>query len=110
MNGLVAAPLQFCADRRFAGAGNAFDQIVSDAHQTGPSRPLAGRLLVAPALLRRVRRVHDGTQMRHVLEAWWLPFLDTYRIFCFAPSVEFRRVLEEIREMGLGDQAESASS
>src|SRR4029077_649928 len=63
MNGLVAAPPQFCADRRFAGAGNAFNQIVSDAHQTGPSRPLAGRLLVGPALLRRVR-VHDGTQMR----------------------------------------------
>ena len=77
MNGLVAAPLQFCADRRFAGAGNAFDQIVSDAHQTGPSRPLAGRLLVAPALLRRVRRVHDGTQMRHVLESWWLPGPDS---------------------------------
>jgi hypothetical protein len=32
MNGLVAAPLQFCADRRFAGAGNAFNQIVFDAH------------------------------------------------------------------------------
>src|SRR5579862_6135858 len=73
MNGLVAAPLQFCADRRFAGAGNAFNQIVSDAHQTGPSRSLAGRLLVAPALLRRVRRVHDGTQMRHVLESGGSP-------------------------------------
>src|SRR5260370_35982503 len=32
MNGLVAAPLQFCADRRFAGAGNAFNQIISPAH------------------------------------------------------------------------------
>jgi hypothetical protein len=31
MNGLVAAPLQFCADRRFAGAGNAFNQIISPA-------------------------------------------------------------------------------
>jgi hypothetical protein len=34
MNGLVAAPLQFCADRRFAGAGNALDEIISFAHQT----------------------------------------------------------------------------
>jgi hypothetical protein len=32
MNGLVAAALQFCADCRFASAGNAFDQIVFDAH------------------------------------------------------------------------------
>jgi hypothetical protein len=36
MNGLVAAPVQFCADRRFAGAGNAFDQIISDAIQKPP--------------------------------------------------------------------------
>jgi hypothetical protein len=33
MNGLVAAPLQFYADRRFAGAGNAFNQIISPAHR-----------------------------------------------------------------------------
>ena len=32
MNGLVDAPLQFCADHRFAGAGNAFNQIISPAH------------------------------------------------------------------------------
>ena len=32
MNGMVAAPLQFIADRSFAGAGNAFNQIVSNAH------------------------------------------------------------------------------
>ena len=32
MNGMVAAPLQFIADRRFAGAGNAFNQIISNAH------------------------------------------------------------------------------
>ena len=31
MNGLVAAPLQFCGDCRFAGAGNAFNQIISNA-------------------------------------------------------------------------------
>jgi hypothetical protein len=34
MNGLVAAPPQFCADRRFAGAGNALDEIISFAHKT----------------------------------------------------------------------------
>jgi hypothetical protein len=33
MNGLIAAPLQFCADRRFAGAGNALDKIISFAHK-----------------------------------------------------------------------------
>jgi hypothetical protein len=32
MNRLVTAPLEFCADRRFAGAENAFDPIISDAH------------------------------------------------------------------------------
>ena len=32
MNGMVAAPLQFIADRSFAGAGKAFNQIVSNAH------------------------------------------------------------------------------
>src|SRR5688500_2113510 len=32
MNGLVAAPLQFIADRCFAGAREAFDQIIPDAH------------------------------------------------------------------------------
>jgi hypothetical protein len=32
INGLVAAPLQFGADRRFTGAGNAVNQIISPAH------------------------------------------------------------------------------
>jgi hypothetical protein len=31
------------------------------------------------------------------------PFLDTYRTMCLAPPPEFRRVLEEVREMGLAD-------
>ena len=31
MNGMVAAPLQFIAHRSFAGAGKAFNQIVSNA-------------------------------------------------------------------------------
>jgi hypothetical protein len=29
----------------------------------------------------------------------WLPFLDTYRTMCFAPSPEFRLVLEEVRQL-----------
>ena len=32
MNGLVAPPLQFFADRSLAGAGNAFDQKIPPAH------------------------------------------------------------------------------
>jgi len=32
MNGMVAAPLQFIAHRSFAGAGKAFNQIISPAH------------------------------------------------------------------------------
>ena len=32
IDGMVAAPLQFFADRSFAGAGNAFNQIICDAH------------------------------------------------------------------------------
>jgi hypothetical protein len=50
MNGLVAAPLQFCADRRFAGAGNAFNQLISPAHGSmiPLSRESAGRFLIAP--------------------------------------------------------------
>ena len=31
----------------------------------------------------------------------WLPFLDTYRTMCLAPQDNFRRVLEEVREMRL---------
>ena len=37
----------------------------------------------------------------------WLPFLDTYRTLYLAPSLEFRRVLEEVREIGLSDYSES---
>ncbi|GAA0806932.1 VOC family protein [Spirilliplanes yamanashiensis] len=33
VHGVVAAALQFVADRRLAGAGDALDQIVPDAHQ-----------------------------------------------------------------------------
>ena len=32
VNSMIAAPLQFFADRSFAGAGNAFNQIVFNAH------------------------------------------------------------------------------
>jgi hypothetical protein len=31
----------------------------------------------------------------------WLPFLDTYRTMCLAPKDNFRRVVEEVREMRL---------
>jgi hypothetical protein len=29
----------------------------------------------------------------------WLPFLDTYRTMCLTPEPQFRRVLDEIRNM-----------
>ncbi|SDD44803.1 hypothetical protein SAMN02799630_03412 [Paenibacillus sp. UNCCL117] len=32
MNSMVAAPLQFVADRSFAGAGNAINQVIPYAH------------------------------------------------------------------------------
>jgi hypothetical protein len=38
MNGTVAAPLQFIADRSFAGARKAFNQIISNAHSLEDSR------------------------------------------------------------------------
>jgi hypothetical protein len=31
----------------------------------------------------------------------WLPFLNIYRTMCLAPDPVFRRVLQEIRELGL---------
>jgi hypothetical protein len=35
--------------------------------------------------------------MRHVLESWWLPFLDTYRTICVEPPPEFQRLFEKVR-------------
>jgi hypothetical protein len=32
-------------------------------------------------------------------EKEWLPFLNTYRTMCVAPEPDFRRALEEIREL-----------
>jgi hypothetical protein len=29
----------------------------------------------------------------------WLPFLDTYRTMCLAPQPEFRRLLEQVRDL-----------
>jgi len=29
----------------------------------------------------------------------WLPFLNTYRTMCAAPEPDFRRLLEDIREL-----------
>lgn len=31
----------------------------------------------------------------------WLPFLNTYRTMCIAPEPDFKRVLEDIRELQL---------
>lgn len=31
----------------------------------------------------------------------WLPFLNTYRTMCIAPEPDFKRVLEDIRELRL---------
>src|ERR1700726_4698093 len=39
--------------------------------------------------------------MNRVENEIWLPFLDTYRTMCLAPKDNFRRVLEEVREMRL---------
>lgn len=58
MNGMVAAPLQFIADRSFAGAGKALNQIISLAHYQmitnmglvtcQPERPHSDGLFWAP--------------------------------------------------------------
>lgn len=32
-------------------------------------------------------------------EVDWLPFLNTYRTMCVAPEPDFRRLLEDIREL-----------
>jgi hypothetical protein len=33
--------------------------------------------------------------------ARWLPFLNTYRTMCLAPQPDFRRALEDVRDMRL---------
>ena len=33
--------------------------------------------------------------------AFWVPFVDTYRTMCRAPEAEFKRVLEDVRDMRL---------
>lgn len=38
VNDMITAPLKFAGDRRLASAGNAFDQIVSDAHPIASGR------------------------------------------------------------------------
>jgi len=40
-------------------------------------------------------------------ERWWIPFLDAYRTVCLAPSLEFRHVLEEVREICFSEYGES---
>ncbi|MBV8457692.1 MAG: hypothetical protein JO122_13875 [Acetobacteraceae bacterium] len=36
----------------------------------------------------------------------WLPFLDTYRTMCIAPALDFRQVLEGVRELSLLSRAQ----
>ena len=38
---------------------------------------------------------HDDLTPSH----FWLPFLDTYRTMCLAPQPEFRRLLEQARDL-----------
>ena len=59
------------------------------------------QMLSVPMLTWRRLFAQDGD--RPPREKWWLPFLDTYRTFCFAPPPEFRRVLGEVRAFSLAD-------
>jgi len=45
-----------------------------------------------------------------VNEIKWLPFLNAYRTMCFAPEPDFRRVLEDVRELRLAAEPLSAES
>lgn len=38
---------------------------------------------------------------RSISEKLWLPFLNAYRTMCLAPEPDFRRVLDEVRDMRL---------
>src|SRR5207247_2002509 len=49
MNGVVAATLQFCADRGLACAGNAVDQVIASAHWFDHA-PFARQRVQAPRL------------------------------------------------------------
>src|SRR5438874_3632332 len=57
INGMVTTPLQFMADRRFAGAGNAFNQIISHAHR------FIRRLLVGGNLFNSLRTLNHSLIM-----------------------------------------------
>jgi len=46
--------------------------------------------------IKRTQRIE-----RWVLSRIWLPFVETYRTMCLAPEPEFRRVLEDVRELHL---------
>ena len=64
------------------------------AHACHPADPTYGDAQDRNVTLeKRVRRAGDADARR------WLPFLDTYRTLCVVPEPEFRRLLEEIREM-----------
>jgi hypothetical protein len=48
----------------------------------------------------RIERI-EINKFLFLLNYGWLPFLNTYRTMCLAPSTDFRRVLEDVRELRL---------
>jgi len=51
--------------------------------------------------VRRAQGSPDAASLDVMPREGWLPFLNTYRTMCLVPQPEFRRVLEEVREMRL---------
>lgn len=75
--------------------GNLWDQPAcapDGASARHPLRTLTARRSLAEARILPVAKFSEGG---------WLRFVNTYRTMCIAPEPEFRRVLEEIREMRL---------
>jgi hypothetical protein len=56
------------------------------------------RTAVASGLSQRLSRSSEVVNLYHID---WLGFLNTYRTMCLAPSPQFRRILEEIRDIRL---------
>ena len=51
--------------------------------------------------MKKSLRTKSVTDVSGINRNLWLPFLDTYRTMCLAPQDNFRRILEEVREMRL---------
>ena len=66
----------------------------------GPAaiRAFSGSLLLAQ-LLAQKEQGPSRFQLGPCL--YWLPFVDTYRTMCRSPEPEFKRVLEDVRDMRL---------